>query len=402
MPHTSVWGSQGIGNGQTQFNRFHKSTNQRINKKVKKLSLYILTLLALHGCIEPFAPPEITSAEQYLVVDGSLNTSPEGSSQIKLSKTQNIYDESGPKAEPRAKVTVEGDKGSSFAFVEASPGVYNLAAKSFRDTEKYRLRIKTSAGKEYLSAYVPVVKNPPIDSLTYKVRPDRTGVQIYVNTHDPLDKTRFYRWSYDETWQYSMPLYSSYVLVGKEIVSRLENINTCWSNATPTNIVLGSTIKLSKDIIKDQGVAFVSALSGKLQAKYSILVKQYALTQDEFEYWNTLSKTTERTGSLFDPQPAEVTGNIKSVSNSSELVFGYFSASNRQEQRLFVSEYLSRGLQCDPTDTLTAAEVRESLDLIVTEYYEEGSFRPQYIMGSTNCTDCRLLGGTNNRPLFWK
>lgn len=369
---------------------------------MKKLLLYLLTLLVLHGCVEPFAPPEITSAEHYLVVDGSLNTSPQGSSQIKLSRTQNIYDEGGPKTEPRAKVTVEGDKGSSFAFVEASPGVYNLAAKSFRDTEKYRLRIKTSAGKEYLSAYVPVVKNPPIDSLTYKVRPDRTGVQIYVNTHDPLDKTRFYRWSYDETWQYSMPLYSSYESVGKEIVNRLENINTCWSSANPANIVLGTTIKLSKDIIKDQGVAFVSALSGKLQAKYSILVKQYALTQDEFEYWNTLAKTTERTGSLFDPQPAEVTGNIKSVSNSSELVFGYFSASNRQEQRLFVSEYLSRSLQCDPTDTLTAAEVRESIDLIVTEYYEEGSFNPQYIMGSTNCTDCRLLGGTNKRPLFWK
>ena len=192
-------------------------------------------------------------------------------------------------------------------------------------------------------------------------------MQIYVNTHDPQDKTRFYRWSYDETWQYSMPLFSSYELKGKEIVNRLENINTCWSSANPTNIVLGSTIKLSKDIIKDQGVAYVSALSGKLQARYSILVKQYALTQDEFEYWNTLSKTTER-----------------------------------QEQRLFVSEYLSRGLQCDPTDTLTAAEVRESIDLIVTEYYEEGSFTPQYIMGSTNCTDCRLLGGTNKRPLFWK
>lgn len=371
------------------------------NKILYAAGLFV-AVLVLQACIEPFSPPEITSAEHYLVVDGSLNTSPEGSSQVRLSRTQNIYDKGAPQPELRAKVAVEGDKGSSFAFAEVGQGAYTLAARSFRDTEKYRLRIKTSSGKEYLSEYVPVVKNPPIDSVTYKVRGAGEGVQIYVNTHDPLDKTHFYRWSYDETWQYNMPLYSVYELVGKDIVYREQSINTCWSNANPTTIVLGSSIKLSKDIIKNQGITFVPSTSGKLESKYSILVKQYALTQEEFEYWNTLAKTTERTGSLFDPQPAEVTGNIKSVSNPSELVFGYFSASNRQEQRLFVNEYLSRGLQCEPNDTLSAREVPESLDLILSEYYEGNSPIPQYIMGSVNCTDCRLRGGTNQRPSFWK
>ncbi len=369
---------------------------------MKKSLLYILVFFLLYACVEPFAPPEITSAERYLVVDGSLDTNPAGSSQIKLSRTQNIYDKGAPQPELRAKLTVEGDQGSSFTFVEAGQGVYNLGASAFSDTEKYRLRIKTSSGKEYLSAYVPVVKNPPIDSLTYKVRGQGEGVQIYVNTHDPLNKTRFYRWSYDETWEYSMPLYSVYELVGKEVVYREQNINTCWSSANPTTIVLGTSIKLSKDIIRDQTVTFVPAASNKLQSKYSILVKQYALTQEEYEYWNTLAKTTERTGSLFDPQPAEVTGNIKSVSNPSEPVFGYFSASNRQEQRLFVTEYLNRSFSpCEPTDTLSIREIPESLDLILSEYYTNSPI-PMYTMGTPDCTDCRLKGGTTQRPSFWK
>ncbi|WP_373331462.1 DUF4249 domain-containing protein [Salmonirosea aquatica] len=362
-----------------------------------------MAVLALKACVEPFAPPEITGAEHYLVVDGSLNTTPGASSQIRLSRTQNIYEKGAPQPESRAKLTVEGDKGSSFAFAEAVPGVYDLAPTTFRDSEKYRLRIKTSGGREYLSAYVPVVRNPPIDSLTYRVRGAGEGVQIYVNTHDPQDRTRFYRWSYEETWQYSMPLYSAYELVGKEVVFRNQDINTCWSSANPTTIVLGTSVKLSKDIIRDQGVTFVPSASGKLQSRYSILVRQYALTQQEYEYWNALSKTTERTGSLFDPQPAEVTGNIRSVGDAGELVFGYFSASNRQEQRLFVTEYLGRpNPACEPTDTLTAREILESLDLILTEYYSEGSFIPQYIMGAVNCTDCRLRGGTIQKPLFWK
>jgi hypothetical protein len=359
-------------------------------------------LLFLKSCIEPFAPPEITNARQFLVVDGSLNTSPGASSQIKLSRTQNVYDEGAPSAELRAKVTVEGDKGSRFALVEAENGIYHLASAKYNTAEKFRLRIRTADGKEYLSSFVPVVKTPPIDSLTYAVNPGGEGVRLFVNTHDATNKTRFYRWSFDETWEYYMPLYSSYELVGREVVYRTENINTCWSAARASTIVLASTVKLAKDVVKDQVVTYVPTSSGKLRVKYSILVKQYGLTQEEYEYWNTLAKTTERTGSLFDPQPAQLTGNITCQSDPSELVFGYFGASTQEEQRLFVAERLGRNTTCYPTDTLSFNELFDSIDLILQEYYTTGSPVPEYVMGPTNCTDCRLQGGTNKRPSFWK
>lgn len=364
-------------------------------------TLFIATLL-LHGCIEPFAPPEITSASRFLVVDGSLNTSPGGVSQIKLSRTQNIYDEGGPQPEIRARLTVEGDQGSRFAFAEGEKGVYQLGATAFKAAEKYRLRIKTAANKEYLSAYVPVVKTPPIDSLTYRIRGEKAGVEININAHDDSDKTRFYRWSYTETWEYFMPLYSSFVVRDGDIFIRDENINKCWANANPTNIVLGSTIKLSKDIIKDQPIVYVPASSGKLRALYSILVRQYALTQDEYEYWNTLSKTTERTGSLFDPQPAQVTGNIKAIDDASEQVFGYFSAANQQEQRIFVNANIGPIESCQSGDTLAKADALKDLNLILYEYYPDGAIIPLYIMGPMECADCRVRGGTTRRPPFWK
>ena len=366
-------------------------------------TLFTATVLFLHACVEPFAPPEITSASRFLVVDGSLNTSPGGVSQIKLSRTQNIYDEDGPQPEIRAKLTVEGDQGSRFSFVEAEQGVYQLGATTFKPTEKYRLRIKTAGNREYLSAYVPVMKTPPIDSLTYRIRGDRVGVEINVTTHDDLDKTRFYRWSYTETWEYQMPLYSALEVLNGDIVYRTENINTCWSNAFPTNIVLGSTIKLSKDIIKDQAIVYIPGSSGKLRSKYSILVKQYALTQDEYEYWNTLAKTTERTGSLFDPQPAQVTGNIQAVDDPGEQVFGYFSAANQQEQRIFINENIGPAQFCAYGDTLTKSEVLDDpAGLIMFEYYPEGSINPDYVMGPAECADCRLRGGTTQRPSFWR
>lgn len=375
-------------------------------KKLPKL-LYLPGLLwmslLLHGCIESFAPPEITSASSYLVVDGFLNTSPGGSSQIKLSRTQNITDSTPPRVEPRARISVEGDKGSQYTFTEAQPGTYSLGPIAYREAEKYRLRIRTGDGKEYLSDYVASIQTPPIDSVTYRVQPDRAGIQVFVSTHDPRNNTRFYRWSFDETWMYQMPLYSGIEVVNNEMVYRTEDINTCWSSFKASRIIVGSSIKLSEDIVQDVPVTTVPAASGKLRWKYSILVKQYGLSQEEYEYWTSLAKTTESTGSLFDPQPAQVTGNIRSVSDPRELVFGFFSASTQQEQRLFVNEYMGVYLSaCEPTDTLALAQALETLDLILVEFPVPGSNQPLYITGTADCTDCRLLGGTNKKPDFWR
>jgi hypothetical protein len=359
-------------------------------------------LFVLKSCIEPFAPPEITQAERYLVVDGFLNTQPGASSQIRLSRTQNVSEKGNPQAVFRAKVTVVGNRGSRFSLVEAENGIYHLAGALYKENEKYQLQIRTVDGKEYQSDFVPVVKTPPIDSLSYKVSDGQGGVQVYVHTQDPQNKTRFYRWSFDETWEYRTSLYSVYELVKKDILRRELDISTCWSNAKASRIVLGSSVKLSKDIIRNQPVTYVGTPTGKLRVKYSILVKQYGLTQEEYEYWTTLSKTTEGTGSLFDPQPSQVTGNIRCTNDPSQLVFGFFSASSQEEKRIFITERLGRNTPCDPTDTLSYQEVLESMDLILDEYYPPNSFTPEYLMGTPECADCRLRGGVAKKPDFWQ
>lgn len=361
------------------------------------------------GCVKPYDPPEITNAESFLVVDGSLNVTPLAGSQIKLSRTQNISKNGIPDAEKQAVVRVEGDKGSNFSFVERQPGTYTLGAVTYAQNEKFRIHIKTKDGKEYVSLYVPVIKTPSIDSVVYRLSPANAGAQIYVNTHDPLNNTHFYRWSFEETWEYQAPLYSAFEIVGKQIKLRSEDINTCWSSAKSSQIFLASSVKLSQDVIQDVPLIYVPTVSGKLRRKYSILVRQYGLSQQEFEYWTALSKTNETTGSLFDPQPSQITGNISCVSDPKELIFGFFSASSTQEKRLFITEQLG-GLTlqdniCVPLDTLPDVEairISEQLShLILIEFPIPGQQKPWYIMGSPECSDCRLQGGTTKRPDFW-
>ena len=366
-----------------------------------------LVWLVVSSCVKPFSPPEITQAGRYLVVDGFLNAGNTPST-IRLSRTQNLSESSFVQfQETGALVSVEGDKGSLFAFAETGSGSYTMGQGQISALEKFRIRIKTKDGKEYLSDYTPVKISPAIDSLTYEVYGDREGVRINVNTHDPLNNTRFYRWEYEETWEYTAGQHSEYEVLNKDkpigersIIRRRDNIYNCWQSAYPTNIIVGSTIKLTQDVVRNARVVTVPTATNKLFVKYSVLVKQYALTQEAYEYWLALGKTTETTGSIFDPVPSQITGNIRCLSDDREPVFGFFSAGLVQEKRIFITPNLGVYPSCAVVDTLKLEDALKAVGLIVELVRKEGIL--QYSTTTVPCADCRSRGGVNVRPLFWE
>lgn len=354
----------------------------------------------INSCIEPFAPPEITNPETYLVVDGFLNVDGEAS-RIVLSHTQATNDSKQFEMEAGATIVVDAENGESYAFQDVGNGSYTLPPTTFNRDAKYRLRIKRLDGREYESDYVVVSKTPPIDSITYRVDEGRNAMMIYVNTHDASNQTRFYRWNFEETYEYRMAYYSSLTrdYVTKQIVSRPDNINVCWRTLPSRDIKLGSTIKLSQDVIRDLPVNIVDIATNKLYFGYSILVKQYGLTREAFEYWTDLAKTTQGTGSLFDPQPSQVTGNIHAKANAKELVFGYFSAAQEQKQRIFIRETLGAYPRCMAPDTLDFNGAYNGSSVLL--YYYEGLPKSGYLATSESCADCRSQGGTTTKPEFW-
>ncbi len=377
------------------------------NRKFILIIGLLSVLLGFQACIDTFSPPEVNSDEGYLVVDGFLNLSMD-TSVIALRHSQNINAEVGPNIETRARLKVETENGESFAFTEIPGGKYILLPKSLSVNSKYRLDIVTRDGRHYQSAFVQAVATPEIDSIGAKVDANRNAMVFSVNTHDNTGKTRFYRWTFEETYEYNAALYSALEVIGKpdnpEIVSRQQNINTCWRTTVSTNIMLGSTIKLSKDEIRDLPLSIVDINTRKLLVRYSILVNQFGLTREEFEYWTDLSKTTQSTGSLFDPLPSQVTGNIRNVEDSKELVFGYFGAALATSKRIYVNPGLGRPDVC-LMDTLSATqcgnpEIECALETsnLLSSYLDE-----EFVLtASPYCLDCRLQGGTIVKPSFWK
>ncbi|MDO1450368.1 DUF4249 domain-containing protein [Rhodocytophaga aerolata] len=390
----------------------------------KPLFSYIcgLVLVWLTGsCVEPYLPPPIEAPEGLLVIDGYLNSGI-GESQIRLSRTQNLADTSVVKAEVSASVFFEGDKGSKYPLTEKGNGLYTLESIQLENSEKYRLKINTSNGQEYESEYVAVKATPPIDSVSWKV--ENGGLQLYANTHDEQNNTWYYRWRFEETWQYTSAFESTMDFVNRQLVPRSEDIYRCWRTEPSTNIIIGSSTRLTRDVIQEFPLQFLPSDSEKLGIRYSILVRQYALSKESYEYLQKLEKNTENLGTLFDPQPSQLTGNLRCVSDPAEIVIGYFDVLAEQQQRIFIGKEqlpawaVTTGYEACRNDTVDIespprpgeAQIPNGYMFIERRLYikvfdDMGNIinRPTIgaVISTTNCVDCRTRG-TNIKPDFWQ
>jgi len=382
---------------QRLINSFRPITNA--SPLLRQLLGWSLVLLVA-GCVDPYRPPEITAPGSYLVVNGFFDSALGSTTNIRLTRTQNLTDSKVPTVETRAQVTIESAHSVTYPLREAGNGLYTLTGVTPLANENYRLRIKTAQGKEYLSEYVPVVTTPAIDSVNWSVEND--GVQINVNTHDPRGNTRYYRWDYNETWEFTAAYQSSLELVNNQLISRTDDSYRCWKSDSSSTIVVSTSARLSQDIISQRPLVFIPGQSIKLGIRYSMLVRQYGLTKEGYDYYEQLAKITQSVGSLFDPQPSQITGNFHAaVNGSTDLVLGFFRVGTVESKRIFIQKaqlpswYPQNGNSLCQIDTMTLAEIRESRPGVITSF-EMG----QYLTSSLYCVDCRLRG-TNKRPAFW-
>ncbi|MDR3695548.1 DUF4249 domain-containing protein [Mucilaginibacter sp.] len=389
-----------------------------------KTSIFILILFT--GCKKLYNPPTITAPNSYLVVEGVVNSGSD-TTIIKLSHTVNIASNITLNPVNGAVLTVESDQSAVYALSETQIGVYKAYGLNLDKNRKYRLRIKT-ANEEYLSDFVPVENSPPIDSVNFAIRSD--GLNIYSNTHDANNNTKYYRWDYQETWIIHSQFDSFFKSNGDTVLARdytTDQIYTCWTSTASSTIILNSSAKLASDVIVNNPIIFIPSSSEKLSSKYSILVKQYALTGEAYSFWQNLKKNTEQLGSIFDAQPSQINGNIHSTTNPSEPVIGYVSVGSVASARIFIAnQQLPAWADTpnDPTcklDTFYYAYTPKGSTIPINQVdqhinYNKGATYPEipvqaisppgsppiaYTASEPSCVDCTLRG-TNKQPSFWK
>ncbi|TVT40397.1 DUF4249 domain-containing protein [Hymenobacter setariae] len=381
-----------------------------------------LLLLALGSCIDSYTPDVISAPTSYLVVDGFINGN--GATRIKLSRTQNIATTAAPTPEAKATVYIQSAAGARYTMRERSPGFYQSDSLTLSPGQ-YQVRISTAGTSPatYESALVPLKVTPPIDNLGWR-RTDNE-VRVLLNTHDATQQTRYYRWKFAETWEFNAAYKSSleYYPDIDEIGGRTTPIYTCWRTEQPTTIKQATSLQLSQDALVDHILLSFSDRAERIRIRYSVLVMQYAQTADEFAYYEQLRKNTEAIGTVNDPLPVQLTGNVhRTGTATTEPVLGYVGAHTVQQQRLFInraelslpsdwafdSPYASCKLEPE-----VLSQYRPPLSYPHTFTFADSNYVPVYpyvnpetgaldgYYGSTReCADCRARGSIT-KPSFW-
>jgi len=385
---------------------------------MKKLSLIVIVFIAWFACKKPFTPDLGSSNNiHYLVIEGVIDGA--DSTFIRLSRTKKVDTFKTIIAEAGAIVTIESDANTSVPLTELKPGTYVAPPFQLDVAHKYRLRIKTIDAKEYVSDFVQVKNSPPIDSVDFNAQ--SSGATIYVNSHDASNSTRYYRWDYSEAWRFHALYISAWIA---ETVARPvdKQIYYCFTGDTSSNVIIGTTTKLANDVLYQSPITSIPANSEKIELKYSILVKQYALTPDAYAFWQNLQSNTEKLGSIFSVLPSQSPTNFHCVTNPSETVVGYLSVGNVASKRVFftANQFPSSYQPLYPTgcelDT-TFEDPKTPRDVTMTNIYNESyqlytlvaglppsdaSGSPSKYTYTTNiCADCTVRGKLPPPP-FWK
>jgi len=398
-------------------NKTHNNGNLKLRFAT---GLLVAVCVLVYACKEKYLPQIKDINPNYLVVDGFINTGAD-STIFSLSRTFKLESKAVVAPERAAIVAIENNAGASYVLPELSSkrGVYGVPALNLDQTKKYRIRIRTKDNKEYLSEFVESKVSPPVE-LTYDFR--HGNLNIYSNTYDATGKSRYYNYTYDETWQYRAPQQSFIKIVGKQLVYRSfpqDDIYNCYHHVPSGKISIATTATLQEDRLADNLLVDILPTSQKVRIEYSVLVKQTVLTREGFDFFETLKKNTEQVGSIFDAQPSQMFSNIKCTTNPAEVVIGFISAGTVTEKRIllvannFPFDFLGPlSDQCCEDNTIKVpVEQQKALffDPVQTEYIPLQTYDDPwlplparvYATKFHECVDCRLQGGTNIVPPYW-
>jgi hypothetical protein len=369
--------------------------------------IILLLILLFSRCITQFVP-ETTDNQELLVVEGLVSDQPEPNI-VKLSKSMPLGKKSTAIPLSNCSVYISDDLGNSTPLYEIEKGTYSTDPSTFRGKigRKYSLKIFTNSntpqGYSYQSIPMEMRPVPSIDSIYYEkillappagYLPSKEACQIYLDTHDAADKCKFYRWDYSETWEFQLPF--SYPVN-----------SICWITAGSSDIHIKNTSILSENLIKRLPINYINNESDRLMLKYSILVNQYSVNQDEFDYWEKLQNFTEEVGSLYDIIPASIPSNISCIENPGVQALGYFSVSAKSSKRVMIDDYFSGivNLYRDCVDdTIFNGAPISGLNSFawILENRPFPGYNPPYqvITNTKGCADCTVRG-TKTMPSYW-
>lgn len=308
-----------------------------------RLLAMLLVVACLQACVDPLEL-QIDTGQKSLVVSGMVTDQNDSTlNKVTLTWTSPFDSEKQQVVVERvrnATVTVQDNLGNSMPLYEGPAyGVYTLNREDFRVEQgrSYTLHIRLPDGREYASRPELLRPVPALQGIGYEfkefidvvrnsagmlIERRSVGFEVKAKVQDPSERGNYYRWDTEGVFEF-------YTNTGDK-----PDPSVCWANMGSINTkVVASDDRLVNGRYFEQPVAVVPA---DIPTKYRIKIRQFSLTGEAYEFWRLFNQQQSSVGSIFDPPPARINGNMYSVNNPDERVVGYFTASAMVEDFIVI------------------------------------------------------------------
>ena len=357
-------------------------------KSFCKYILFIVVLMLtfmVSSCIKSYYP-EISNEDalKYVVTGGIIkgdtvqyiNVSTTGT----ISKYYNFLPVTG------CAVHINDDKNNTYNAIDMKNGKYKFYIPESALTVGSSFLADIFIPNEHISSPEPIHivsdfdqlnECPDIDSIYYFLDTLPSGdhltvirgIRFCIDLDATNTNSRYFRFETTETWEYRATL-----------ASQSSPVKACWMEGKIGEVYTLSTKNLTQNKYSRYPFHFIDNFSSqRLGWEYSLLVRQYALSEAAFNYWEKIRINSIEQGGLYEKQPLIIKGNMHNVSNPDQQVLGFFGVSSVKSKRIFVKTVA--GLPYLYTDCDTSGE-------------------PPPVPDKT-CFNCLLSGGTNHKPAFW-
>lgn len=319
---------------------------------LKKL-IYLLFLLPM-ACIDPYQV-NVPEGQQLLTVEGLIHTG-SGPHAITLTRSATYGSAFEGLIRPVTGATVvvrdnEGQITFLAEGLEARGSYFTPAGFRAEIGKSYTLQIQTVDGKVYTSLPERVESVPEIEEITFNTvtvpvegeTNPRSGVQLISEFKDPTDQKNFYFWRLspityvlktrpDLFTPRTTPQNPDRIIVPKPccaICFRTEITGNRSIFIAQDDNFNGLTTRIPVAFIEDDGLRFVD--------KLRVDLKQYSVSQEAYRFLRLIKQQADVNGSIFDPPPATIRGNMLNLDDPEEVVLGYFMAAGESSKRIYIS-----------------------------------------------------------------
>ena len=312
---------------------------------LKNIVILIITTIICTTCIDNFKTIS-GSAEGLFCVDASLVKNHK-IQRVVLSRSVGNTEDTIP-FEGNCSVYVEDELGNTRNFTEVSQGVYEAAIDDeyLVINRQYRLHIETEDGEIYQSDFDKLYDCPPVDSFYYmyeykysnQQKENVFGFQFYVDVQVKEGYASFYRWMFEEDWEWRIPYVYYGIWNGNELQKDVKDFSRCFKHIETSSLSCTSTENLENTTIKKRvPIFFLRYYSQKLRYRYALLTKQVSLSSNAYAYWQQKKVEIQESGGMYTTQPSQNITNITNINNEDELVLGYFWVGKETEKRYLIN-----------------------------------------------------------------